>query len=243
MPRFGKFAAGISLALALAAGATYHIAQQALHEVQPFYRAALSADPRELANAADELDDKMAQLADSPVDQWHAVFTAREINAWLAEWLVEDGQERLPSTVSDVRIAIEDEQLLVGFRYAKGRVDTVITVVATATSIGANEIELTLCTAHAGALPLPLANVKRQIDTVADHVGIPIAWSVVDDLPVAHVDLAIVLAATAPQRELSSMALGDGEVQIAGRTLSRGERKAVRTALQQWQQQRKTTVQ
>lgn len=230
MSRLRKIAAVSAIVLLLVGAGALFSVRRALSEVQPFYARALSAAPRELADAADELEEQVAELS-TPDGQgeWQAAFTDRQINAWLAEWLAEKGEDLLPDSVSDVRIAIDGGRLLVGFRYQDGPLDTIITVEATARSTNVNEVELTFHKATAGALPLPLAKVKQQLDKAAATVGIPVKWSEVAGTQVAQAELGVVLAAGAPQRALSSVTLGEGRLEVAGRTLP-VDRIEVRTA-------------
>ncbi|MCA9237338.1 MAG: hypothetical protein KDA44_17810 [Planctomycetales bacterium] len=232
VPRMLKIAAVSLAALSVGGMFAYRAAVDALSEVQPFYQQALAADPGELAAAAHQLEEQVAELVDAPEspDEWNATFTAAQVNGWLASVLSDKDANLLPPTVSDVRIALESDRLLVGFRYAEGSIDTVVSVIAAAKLTGPNCLELQLQEARAGALPLPLSKVKKQIALAAVRLAIPVAWTDADGRPAATADLAGLMARTTEPRELTALALRDGEFWVAGRTLSPDEIQAIRVA-------------
>ena len=49
------------------------------------------------------------------VGQWQALFTAEQINGWLATQLVQNASGELPANIRDPRIAIASDVLTLGF--------------------------------------------------------------------------------------------------------------------------------
>src|SRR6185369_763044 len=107
-------------------GSAYYAARQ----VRPFYEEALQIKPEVLERESRELESRATALYSDvkQVGHWQALFTAEQINGWLATQLAENAKNDLPTNIRDPRVAIARDVLTLGFRTTSGGVDTVISV-------------------------------------------------------------------------------------------------------------------
>ncbi|HEV3164758.1 MAG TPA: hypothetical protein VGZ22_12085 [Isosphaeraceae bacterium] len=120
---------------------------------------------------------------------WEAVFTDQEVNAWLAEDLVTQFADQLPSEVHDPRVAFEPERLTLAFKLDQRHVQSVITVVARVrVSVDEeNVLEVAIEKIRAGAVPVPSQQILDRItDAVREH-GLDVRWKPKADHPTALV--------------------------------------------------------
>ena len=100
-----------------------------LHE-PAFYRKAMELEPAVLEKASDRMLQKAAaiQSALNTPGRWTAVITAEEINGWLAVDRAKNHPNLLPPKLSNLRLAIRPDQLLVGCRFEKGGISSVLSL-------------------------------------------------------------------------------------------------------------------
>ena len=108
----------------LALGSAYWAARR----VPAFYQQVLQAEPAALKKNSDQLLENAAALASSVHNEqrWQALFTAEQINGWLAVDVVKNFPELLPKGVADPRIAIHPDRVALAGRYLDGPVETEI---------------------------------------------------------------------------------------------------------------------
>jgi hypothetical protein len=140
--------------LLVAAGTAYFAARQ----VRPFYQQALQLEPAELQKGSRELESRATALYSDArrAGQWSAVFTADQINGWLATQLTETHVGELPDGIRDPRVAISPDLLTLGFRTSTGRIETVASVDAAVFLTADGAVAIRLASVRAGALPLPV---------------------------------------------------------------------------------------
>ncbi|QDU59249.1 hypothetical protein Pan216_00770 [Planctomycetes bacterium Pan216] len=108
---------------------------------------------------------------------WSADFTEEQINAWLAEDFESNlAAYTLPSGVSKPRVAIQGDQIQVGFRYQRGPLATIVHFSARAWVPQRNVLALELSGAKAGALPLPASHTRQVVETIALTNGVEVTW-------------------------------------------------------------------
>src|SRR5512146_2317099 len=92
-------AGGLATLVLLALGGIYSAARH----VPGFYHDALQADPAARQRQSDELLENAAALASSVGQEgrWHALFTAEQINGWLAVDVAKNFPELVPQGVAD----------------------------------------------------------------------------------------------------------------------------------------------
>ena len=175
--------------IALAAGIYFY---RSLQHVPEFYSQALAKPAAEPAKAAYKFEQQVLELRNDVHREgdWQATFTAEEINGWLASDLPVKFPRALPKQVSDPRVAITPEMILVACKYADARFNSVV-------SIGAkpemtkepNVIAIRIKQVRAGALPVPLANFLDQISQHTAKAGVPLRWGEEGGDPVAYITL------------------------------------------------------
>lgn len=205
--------------LAIVAGgfALYKAAQH----VPEFYRLALDIDPSSQRLASDRMLQRATALAgdvrkDGP---WKAVFTAEQINGWLAVELQKAFPGALPTTIHDPRVAIEPNQMIVAFRYKDERVDSVVSLTLEIYLTEPNKVALRIRNARAGALPLPLEQFIQQIEKATTHLdNWRVEWQQADGDPVAVVTVPEPRDARGKLIRVEAIKLSKDELFVAGAT-------------------------
>jgi uncharacterized protein YpmS len=197
----------------------YHSSQQ-----EPeFYRQALKIEPAKAADRSDRMLQRATALAGEVKEKpkWHAVFTADEINGWLAVDLVKNHARSLPPDLHDPRVSIIPGELTIACQMRRGGFTTVLSLAIDAYLSGPGEIAVEIKKARAGRLPLPLGDVLEQISTAARRASIPIQWRQKDGNPVAVIYLPAMEDEKNRIIHVEQLTLEQGEIYIAGTTESR----------------------
>jgi hypothetical protein len=154
--------------------------------------------------------------------RWHAIFTAEQINGWLAVDLPENFPDALPESFRDPRVEIRPDRMTLACRLKQSGTTTVVTLTVEPYLPEPNLLALRIRNARAGLLPMPLTSVLDAISEAAGQIGFPLDWQRADGDPVA-------LISTAPPDQdgklvrIETIQLGDGEIYLAGTT---GQRQA-----------------
>lgn len=210
---------GLLLAAGLAGLAIYR-ASQAMPE---FYLQALEADDQVQEQASDEMVQRATALASDVKKQgdWKAVFTAQQINGWLAVDMVENHPDLLPSSLSDPRVAIDPERLQVAFRAKRGQWKGVVSLAVDVYLAKPNVVALRIRGARAGLLPIPLRTVLDKITEKVDELDLQVQWLTVDGDPVAEMTLPPPRDADDKEVRIETLELGEGKIYLAGSTGSK----------------------
>ena len=195
-------------------------AYQASRQVPTFYREAIIRDQATERLAANEFGTRATTLYNDTQmsGEWHALFSAEQINSWLAVELAEKHPELLPDDIQQPRVAIAPGRLTLGFRTIR---DDHAIVVSIDMGIYLVETDVVACRfyrARAGLLRLPLKQVLDEVVRVAEMNDVPIRWEQVDGDPVALLSIMQEREADAPVLQFDKIELLDGELYIAGRT-------------------------
>jgi hypothetical protein len=190
----------------------------ALHHVPRFYEEAGKPDAMARKSGSDEMLRRSAELASDANrrGRWQAVFTAEQINGWLAVDLVENHPTLLPPELHDPRVAIYDGQIIVGCHY-EGRVSTVASLEADASLQGPNVIAIRIRRARAGAVPLPLDKLMPQAVSALENAGCTV------ELRQASADPVLLITLHPQTRHgrtlvLETLTLREGQLEVAGET-------------------------
>lgn len=205
----------------LLVGLTLGYGWHAVHEVQPFYAAALQTQTSDATRGASrELETRVAALYSDAVQQqtWQAAFSAAEVNAWLAVALQEKYVGLLPESISDPRVAFDVDRFRLGFRFKGESFAAVVSVEASAFVAESDELAIRFRSAHAGTLPLPLAKVIEPLNDFARENQIALRWSQQDGDPVALIPLQGILSTEDEQRRLETIELQVDELLLAGKS-------------------------
>jgi hypothetical protein len=208
--------AGALVSLLVLMAWAYHAAQQ----VRPFYEQALQTKPEVLERGSRELESRATALYSDARQSghWHAVFTADQINGWLALQLDEFRDGELSDRIRDPRIAISPELLTLGFRTSSGGVETVVSIDAGVVLTDEGAVAVRLLSARAGALPLPVMQLADQIATACRELSLPVRWTHQAGKPVAIVELHSDESIGKRQFYIDEIKLGDAQLSVSGHT-------------------------
>lgn len=206
----------VLVGITVAGFALYSAAQQ----VPEFYEQALQADPKLQEVASDEMLQQAAALANDAKKpgQWQAVFTAEQINGWLAVDLERNYPDVLPESLSDPRVAIEPEQIWIACRLDQDSVKSVISLAIDVYLAEPNVIALRFRKARAGLLPLPLGTILDQVSERAEEMDVDVRWRQADGDPVVEVRIPPPHNEDDKLIRIETLRLGEGEVYLAGST-------------------------
>ncbi len=197
-------------------------AYQAAKQEPKFYQQALRRQPQQQKQAGDELEQRVLELHNEARQdgRWQAVFTAEQLNGWLAADLPEKFPKALPRGVSEPRVAIDPEQAQIACRYEDDKLSTVVSLaVELHLTDEPNVIAVRICQARAGVLPIPLKQWLDRISTAAQRSNVPLRWAQRDGDPVALVTVPTEHEDYAHRHvRLDTLELREGEIYLAGRT-------------------------
>lgn len=218
MTRKARFAAiGTLVVTALVVailGCVYYAAQQ----VRPFYAEALDIEPEVLERGSRELESRATALYSDAQQggRWQALFTADQINGWLATQLAkntESSDSTLPKEIRDPRVAIARDVLTLGFRTTSGGVETVISVDASVSLTDTGAVAVRLIAVRAGALPLPVLQLADQLADACQRLKLPVRWTRQDGKPVALVEIQ-----SSESIYVDAIQLDEDQLYVAGHT-------------------------
>jgi hypothetical protein len=197
-------------------GGAYYASRQ----VRPFYKQALAIEPEVLERGSRELESRATALySDARQEgQWHALFTAEQINGWLATQLANNDDKRLPKNFRDPRVAIAPDVLTLGFSTTSGGVDTIITVDASVFLTADGAVAVRLLSVRAGALPLPVMQLADELANACKKLNLPVRWTQQDGEPVALVELHSEASSDSHEFRIDTIELGESELYVSGHT-------------------------
>jgi hypothetical protein len=190
----------------------------ALHHVPRFYEEADKLDSTARKGGSDEMLRRTAELASDANrrGRWQVIFTAEQINGWLAVDLVDIHPTLLPPELRDPRVAIHDGQIIIGCRY-EGQVSTVASLEADVSLQGPNQIAIRIRRARAGAVPLPLDKFVPQASRALENAGCTV------ELRQAAADPVLLVTLNPQTRRgrtlvLETLSVREGQIEVAGET-------------------------
>jgi hypothetical protein len=216
VPRAVKVASAVA-ALLVAAGAGLFLAYRASQRVPDFYRAAIATASEDQIEARDAFVAQATALAGDlgEVGHWQSLFTADEINAWLALELARHYPEMLSGELHDPRVGLAAGEATVACRYERGGISSVLSLSFEAYLQEPNVIALRILRARAGALPIPLGRVLENISRAAQQLNLRLEWRRSQGDPVALVTLPQQGSGPAPW-QLESLELRERELFVSG---------------------------
>lgn len=183
-----------------------------------FYRDQASMPPRRRQAEADRFVAQSLQLRNDIAneEQWEAVFTDDEVNAWLVSELVAHLGDRLPPSVRDPVIAFDLDRVTFAFKVDRGPFRTLVWVVARARVAADHSVALRLDKIRAGAMPIAADELVGPITTHARALGLDIRWEEEEGQPVAFIGYS----PTPGRRDvvLERLQLVEGQIYISGRS-------------------------
>jgi hypothetical protein len=197
----------------------------AMHHVPSFYRRALAVEPARQEAASNEMLQKVAMLTNAlkQPNRWEVLFTAEQINGWLAVDLMQNHSHAMPSILQDPRVAIDPKQVTVAGRVEIDGQWTVIRLIVVPYLSKPNTLELRIVKIRAGLLPVPLRKLLDRISNVASKEQVDIEWRQAGGDPVAVVTLPMERIVGNDQVCIDELRLGEGEIYLAGKNTKNTE--------------------
>ena len=153
---------------------------------------------------------------------WEGVFTADDVNAWLANDLPRNHPRLLPPGWSDPRVGFEPRHAWFGIRRRLGPLRPLVWMRLEASLRSAGEVLLTVADAGIGAIPLPGDTLLAILRVRLVDAGYPVAIARIDGrsrlvlrMPAGDGPAA---RGIRPVVRLAALRLDDGELLVAGDT-------------------------
>ncbi len=209
---------GGGLLVVIAAG--LFVLYRAFQHVPDSYLEAIQLDPALRQQASDRMLQQTAALLSDVKKEgcWQALFTAEQINGWLAVDLVENHPQALSEVLHDPRVAIEPDRMMFFYRFRQGDFSCVVTLTIEPYVPEPNLLALRICKVRVGSLPWPLGHILDRISQAAVRTGFYLRWRQADGDPVALITIP-----SPPDRDdkiiqIETLRLGKGEIYLAGTT-------------------------
>ena len=187
---------------------------------------------RQQKSAADATDasETLSRRAITKASSWHAAFsrpgawdavaTADEINAWLAVDLPRNHPHWLPAGISHPRLEFRPGTMSIGVRVGRGPLSAVAWCDLAIRLRDANQLSIVMERAGLGAVPLPRPPLLRELARRIDRFGMVTDLLVLDGRMTLMVYIPSTHDAGATSHWLNSLAIGAGELLVAGETRS-----------------------
>jgi hypothetical protein len=213
-----KIAAIVSAVMLVVAGVALVSLYEASQRVPAFYSDALAIDLGDQHEARDEFIAQATALASDlhRLGRWQRLFTADQINAWLALELATNYPGLLPDGLHDPRVMIGDKEAAIACRYQKGSISAVLSLSVDAYLQEPNVVALRIRRARAGALPVPLTRVLDGISQVARELKLRLEWRKTHGDPVALITFPHPRDSRSEALKLQTVELRDDELFLAG---------------------------
>ena len=225
MSKKARILLAVGIVVVLVVGCVSLSVYFAFQRVPDFYRKAIARSPEVQKEASHQLVQQATALASDlhRRGRWQALFTEDQINGWLAVDRVRHFPDLLPSEVHDPRIAIDEQEATIAFRYKSGALSTVFSFKFDLYLTSPNVVALRVRHARAGSLPMPLADVLRTIGQAANEISVPIEWRQVDGDPVALITIPPPRDQGDRELRLEAIELHSGKLYLSGTNLEEGE--------------------
>ena len=221
----------VGVGLALGVGLVGFGLVGASRHVPEFYLQALHADPANYQAAARQMHLRCAELASRAqrIQQWQQVFSAEEINGWLAVGASECPADPadswatlIPDFLREPRVAITPEAIFLACRYDRGLIGSAVLWVQAEPSVTEQgELAIRLRKVRAGRLPVPPGMLLEHLGRSLRRLPWRTRLSEVEGDPV----LLLAIPPVGPHAELSvridAIRLDRGQIHVAGTTQRR----------------------
>ena len=152
---------------------------RATKHVPEFYRQALALSAVDQQQFGDEFKQQLVGLkADLDKNQrFETVLSEDQINGWLATTVAQEYQHRLPTGMRDPRIAIRDGEVRIGSYFRKGKIETVVWLVADLKLTDENTVlEIRLRGLKAGLIPFSIERFQEEITNSLKRAKLGMTW-------------------------------------------------------------------
>jgi len=191
----------------------------ATQHVPEAYTQAMRVDPIKQEKDSDEMLRQASALTGElqKEGRWQVLFTAEQINGWLAVDMVENHPELVSPEFADPRVAITPQSVTIFGRITRGGQESVASLVIEPYLSENNELGLRIRDIRAGSVPLPLGRVLDTMSTSAGNAGYQMRWLKADGDPVSLITIPE-LSDGGRIITVDTLRLGDGEVFLSGET-------------------------
>lgn len=152
---------------------------RAAKHVPEFYRQALASSAKQQQQFDEEFNQQLVDLK-TDLDKnrrFETVLSEDQINGWLATTVAQQHAHRLPSGMRDPRVAIRDGEVRVGSHFRRGKIDTVVWLIADLKLADQNTVlEIRLRGLKAGLIPFSIERFQQQITTSLSRAKLKITW-------------------------------------------------------------------
>lgn len=148
-------------------------------------------------------------------ENWDVEFTQDQINSWFVEELPTNFPEWLPRGVSNPRLRLDNEQILLGFQADQTRFDGVISLHVRPRIIAANVVAIEVTSLRAGLVPLSVEQLLPYFETWKDKEGWRLDLTEQDGKPVFLVHLG---TGQPNEPKLQSFQIDEHRIRLTGTT-------------------------
>lgn len=196
---------------------------RATHATPQFYKQALERDLAAQKQASEEfLQQAMALASDIERNRrWQIVFTAEQINGWLAVDVPKNMPDAIPREVQEPRVSIQPGEATIACRLKTDQMDAVVSLTVDVFVSAPNEIAVCFRRASLGALRVPIREVLEPLSRAAAQADLQLVWRQQDGHPVAVILLDDGPSESNRRVELEAIELGDGEMLVTGKNSKR----------------------
>jgi hypothetical protein len=150
---------------------------------------------------------------------WSATFSDRQVNSWFAEEFAHANLASLwPKGVEEPRVAFRGDRVLLGFRYGRGALSTVVSLEARLWLPRREPgVVVEVLSFRAGAVPLAIKVLQDEVTERARRQNVKVLWYRHNGHPAAVVRFQA--DKREPTVQLRTLELRDGLLAVAGRSL------------------------
>ncbi len=206
----------ISASVTTIAGWLYWASQQ----TPAFYAEALACSQTAAQQSSDRMLHQTAALLSDirRPGQWQAIFTADQINGWLAYDVERNHPHLFPREVTDPRVAFENDRLMIAFRWRKPGWAAIVSLQAELYLQDINIIAVRIRNVRAGKLPLPIGSLLEEIAASGRELGLAVDQQLIEGDPLLLITLPASDNDTGKRMSLESLELHEGELYVAGQS-------------------------
>jgi hypothetical protein len=206
------------LAIALVAMVGGFVVYRALKHVPEFYQQAMQVDVKAHQAGIAKMQRQVAGLVSDVKREgrWQAVFTAEQINGYLAVELAKNRPDVLPSNLSDPRVSIAKDGVTIAARFRSSALDTVVSLGVDVYLSGPNVVALRVQRVRAGSFPLPLDRILSEVSQGTNRLEWEVRWGQEGGDPVALVTIPPPRNPGEKLVEIDAIELDEGVIRVAG---------------------------
>ncbi|MFP6671844.1 MAG: hypothetical protein VB857_10550 [Pirellulaceae bacterium] len=165
--------------VALLLGLGLFLVYRAAKHVPEFYRQAIVSSPKQQQQFSEEFKKQLADLqSDVEKNQrFETILSEDQINGWLATTVAQQHAHRLPKGMREPRVAIQDGEVRVGCHFRRGKLDSVVWLIADLNLTEENNtLEIRLRGLKAGLIPFSIERFQEQVTASLRRAKLKFHW-------------------------------------------------------------------